>query len=137
MGIFVKELWASGPTDYEDFDEALLKVRQSDSLSDYQKEFQRLGNRVQGWSKALGVNVQGRFQGKDNGWHPDVQTETLKEAISLARMRDNQVSQQQKSIQPLNLLTADSPSPMELKVASRIKHSPRLNAEEQGARTLL
>lgn len=57
MGIFVKELWASGPTDYEDFDEALLKVRQSDSLSDYQKEFQRLGNRVQGWSKALGVNV--------------------------------------------------------------------------------
>ncbi|RVW57854.1 hypothetical protein CK203_117249 [Vitis vinifera] len=38
----------------EDFDEALSKVRQIGSLRDYQKEFERLGNRVHGWSqKAL------------------------------------------------------------------------------------
>jgi hypothetical protein len=53
--IFEEELWARfGPTEYEDFDEALSKVRQVGSLRDYQKEFERLGNRVHGWTqKAL------------------------------------------------------------------------------------
>ncbi|KAK0588855.1 hypothetical protein LWI29_006264 [Acer saccharum] len=43
--IFVEELWARfGPTDCEDFDEALSRVRQMGSLRDYQKEFEKLGN---------------------------------------------------------------------------------------------
>ncbi|KAH7575759.1 hypothetical protein JRO89_XS02G0210500 [Xanthoceras sorbifolium] len=41
--IFVEELWARfGPTDCEDFDEALSKIKQIGSLRDYQKEFERL-----------------------------------------------------------------------------------------------
>ncbi|KAH9734507.1 hypothetical protein KPL71_017399 [Citrus sinensis] len=53
--IFVEELWARfGPTECEDFDEALSLLKQTGSLRDYQKEFERLGNRVHGWSqKAL------------------------------------------------------------------------------------
>ena len=53
--IFKEELWACFcPIDCEDFDESLTKIRQSGSLCDYQKEFERLGNKVQGWTqKAL------------------------------------------------------------------------------------
>ena len=39
-----------GPTECGDFDEALSKVQQIGSLRDYQKEFERLGNWVHGWS---------------------------------------------------------------------------------------
>ena len=47
--LFEEELWAHfGPTECEDFDEALSKVQQIGSLRDYQKEFERLGNRVHG-----------------------------------------------------------------------------------------
>lgn len=49
--IFVEELWSRfGPTDCEDFDESLSRIRQTGSLRDYQREFERLGNRVQGWT---------------------------------------------------------------------------------------
>jgi hypothetical protein len=49
--IFEEELWARfGPPECEDFDEALSRVRQGGSLREYQKEFERLGNRVQGWT---------------------------------------------------------------------------------------
>ena len=45
----MEELWARfGPTNGEDFDEALSRVKQTDSLQEYQKEFERLGNRVHG-----------------------------------------------------------------------------------------
>ena len=53
--MFAEELWAwFGPTDGEDFDKALSHIIQSRSLRDYQREFEKLGNRVQGWTqKAL------------------------------------------------------------------------------------
>ncbi|KAJ9141050.1 hypothetical protein P3X46_031632 [Hevea brasiliensis] len=49
------KLWARfGPTDCEDFDKALSKIKQMGSLCEYQQKFERLGNRVHGWSqKAL------------------------------------------------------------------------------------
>ncbi|RVX18083.1 putative mitochondrial protein [Vitis vinifera] len=47
--LFEEELWAHfGPTKCEDFDEALTKVRQIGSLSDYQKEFERLAQNLEG-----------------------------------------------------------------------------------------
>lgn len=87
---FVEELWARfGPTECEDFDEALSRVKQTSSLRDYQKEFERLGNRVHGWTQRALV---GTFMG---GLKPEISEEirmfrpkTLKEAISLARMKD-------------------------------------------------
>ncbi|KAH7568450.1 hypothetical protein JRO89_XS06G0001100 [Xanthoceras sorbifolium] len=84
--IFVKELWARfGPTDCEDFDEALSKIKQTGSLCDYQKEFERLGNRVHGWTQKALVGI---FMG---GLKVDIADgirmftpKSLKKAISLA-----------------------------------------------------
>ncbi|KAJ0046470.1 hypothetical protein Pint_04288 [Pistacia integerrima] len=43
-----------GPTDYEDFDEALSHIEQKGTVWEYQWEFERLANRVEGWpQKAL------------------------------------------------------------------------------------
>lgn len=100
--IFVEELWARfGPTECEDFDEALSRVRQTGSLREYQKEFERLGNRVHGWSQKALV---GTFMG---GLKPEISEEirmfrpkTLKEAISLARMKDEQLTRQRKLVRP-------------------------------------
>ncbi|XP_073266436.1 uncharacterized protein [Populus alba] len=52
---FEEELGARfGPSECEDFDESLSKIRQGGSLRDYQCEFECLGNRVRGWTqKAL------------------------------------------------------------------------------------
>ncbi|KAA8522091.1 hypothetical protein F0562_012595 [Nyssa sinensis] len=94
--VFKEELWARfGPTECEDFDEALSWVRQVGSLRDYQKEFERLGNRVHGWTQKAMV---GTFMG---GLKPEIaegirmfKPKTLKDTISLARMRDEQLSRQ-------------------------------------------
>lgn len=44
---FEEELWARfGPTECEDFDEAISSVRQVGTLRDYQQKFERLGNWV-------------------------------------------------------------------------------------------
>ena len=48
-GMFVEEIWSRfEPTNCEDFDESLSKIQQMGSLLDYQKEFERLGNKVHG-----------------------------------------------------------------------------------------
>lgn len=47
--IFEDEVRARfGPSKSKDFDEALSQVRQTGSLREYQKELERLGNRVRG-----------------------------------------------------------------------------------------
>lgn len=50
-----EELWARfGPSECEDFDEVLSRVKQLGTLREYQREFEKLENRVQGWTqKAL------------------------------------------------------------------------------------
>ncbi|KAH9685459.1 hypothetical protein KPL70_013963 [Citrus sinensis] len=91
---FVEELWARfGPTECEDYDEALSRVKQTGSLRDYQREFERLGNRVHGWTQKALV---GTFMG---GLKPEILEEirmfrpkTLKEAISLAQSQPIQKS---------------------------------------------
>ncbi|KAG7987413.1 hypothetical protein I3843_03G132800 [Carya illinoinensis] len=52
---WLQELWARfGPLDCEDFDKALSRIRQLGTLRDYQHEFEKLGNKVRGWTqKAL------------------------------------------------------------------------------------
>ncbi|KAH9735042.1 hypothetical protein KPL71_017615 [Citrus sinensis] len=98
---FVDELWARfGPTECEDFDEALSHVQQTGTLRDYQKEFERLGNKVHGWTQRALV---GTFM---EGLKPEISEEirlfrpkTLKEAISLARMKDEQITLTWEEIQ--------------------------------------
>ncbi|KAH9792450.1 hypothetical protein KPL71_004124 [Citrus sinensis] len=94
----MEELWARfRPTDCEDFDGVLSRVKQTGTLRDYQKEFERLSNRVQGWTQKALV---GTFM---RGLKPKISEEirlfrprTLKEAISLARMRDEQLQRQKR-----------------------------------------
>jgi len=79
------------PTNYEDFDETLFRVCQVGSLRDYQKEFERLGNRVHGWTqKALVGTFMGGLKSEITDGIRMFKPRTLKEAISLARMRDEQ-----------------------------------------------
>ena len=91
--LFEEELWARfGPTECEDFDEALSKVRQIGSLREYQKEFERLGNRVHGWSqKALVGSFMGGLRSEISETIRMFKPKTLKEATSLARMKDEQL----------------------------------------------
>lgn len=94
--IFTEELWARfGPSDCEDFDEALSRVKQTGMLRDYHREFEKLGNKVRGWTQKALI---GTFMG---GLKPEIsesirmfRPKCLKEAISLARMKDEQLSQQ-------------------------------------------
>ncbi|RVX02376.1 Retrovirus-related Pol polyprotein from transposon 297 [Vitis vinifera] len=90
-----------GPPDSEDFDEALSRVRQSGTLRDYQREFERLGDRVRGWTQKALV---GTFM---RGLKPEVadgirmfKPQSVKEAISLAKMRDDQLARQRRFARP-------------------------------------
>lgn len=38
-----------GPTEYIDYEEALTKIKQTGSLLDYQREFEKLSTYVHGW----------------------------------------------------------------------------------------
>ena len=92
--VFEDELRARfGPSDAEDFDETLSRVKQIMTLRDYQREFERLGNQVRGWTQK---ELVGTFMG---GLKPEIaygirmfKPQSVKEAISLARMRDDQIT---------------------------------------------
>ncbi|KAH7557220.1 hypothetical protein JRO89_XS11G0077000 [Xanthoceras sorbifolium] len=102
-----------GPTDCEDFDEALSKIRQSGSLRDYQKEFEKLGNRVQGWTqKALVRTFMGGLKAEIADGIRMFKPKSLKEAISLARMRDEQLIRQRKVIGPFSPTKIKAATPM-------------------------
>jgi hypothetical protein len=89
--VFEEELCARfGPTDDEDFDEALSHIRQVGSLREYQQEFEKLGNRVQGWTqKVLVRTFIGGLKSEIAEGIRMFKPRALKEAISLlARMKD-------------------------------------------------
>jgi hypothetical protein len=62
---FEKELLIQfGPTEIEDYDEALSRIQQSSTLRDYQQNFERLANRVSRWpQKSLGGYISWRTSG--------------------------------------------------------------------------
>jgi hypothetical protein len=131
--IFQEELWARfGPTECEDFDEALSKVKQERSLREYQKEFERLGNRVHGWPQKALV---GTFMG---GLKPEItddirmfKPKSIKKASSLARMRDEQLNHQRRSTRSIHRTTADYHPPTRFKIAPPMK---RLSWDEMQKR---
>lgn len=100
--VFEEELWARfGPTDGEDFHEALSCVRQTGTLAEYQQEFERLQNKVRGWSQHALV---GTFMG---GLHPSIadgihmfRPKTLKEIINYACLMDAQLLRKKASFTP-------------------------------------
>ncbi|KAF2322669.1 hypothetical protein GH714_028059 [Hevea brasiliensis] len=110
--IFSEELWSRfGPTDCEDFDESLSKIRQTGDLRDYQREFERLGNRVRGWTqKALVGTFMGGLKSEIAEGIRMFKPKTLKDAISLARMKDEQLLRHKKAIRPSLQTSNFSPS---------------------------
>ena len=70
-------------------------------MRDYQQEFERLGNRVRGWTqKALIGTFMGGLKMEISDAIHMFKPRTLKEAISLARMKDDQLSRQRKFLRP-------------------------------------
>ncbi|KAF5468385.1 hypothetical protein F2P56_012540 [Juglans regia] len=94
---FEQELWARfGPSGCKDFDEALSRIRQTGTLRDYQREFEKLGNKVRGWTqKALIGTFMGGLKAEISDGIRMFKPQSLKEAINLARMRDEQLARQQ------------------------------------------
>jgi hypothetical protein len=81
-----------GPSDFEDFDEALAKLRQTGTIREYQNQFERLAAKVQNWPEKALV---GSYIG---GLRDDIRAEvklfkptTLTHAISLARLQDDKL----------------------------------------------
>lgn len=105
-------MWSRfGPTDCEDFDESLSKIRQTGLLRDYQREFERLGNQVKGWTqKALVGTFMGGLKTEIAEGIRMFKPKTLKEAISLARMKDEQLLRQKKAIRPSFQTSYSSPT---------------------------
>nr|VDD08912.1 unnamed protein product [Brassica oleracea] len=96
--VFEEEMRARfGPTAAEDFDEALSKIRQTGSLRDYQREFERLQNKVSGWTqKALIGSYVGGLKDAISDSIRMFQPKILKATIELAQMRDEQLQRQRK-----------------------------------------
>jgi hypothetical protein len=97
--VFKRELLVRfGPTEVEDYDEALTKIKQTGTLREYQQEFERLANRVEGWrQKAL---VGAFLGGLKSGIVSAVRmfkSKTLRDAIKLAPMRDENNSKNKKN----------------------------------------
>lgn len=96
--IFAEELWIRfGPLEGENFDEALSHIRQKGPLIEYQREFERLQNKVEGWTeKALvGAFMGGLNTSISNGIRI-FKPKTLTEVINLARHRDDQLQKEKR-----------------------------------------
>ncbi|KAA8538317.1 hypothetical protein F0562_027860 [Nyssa sinensis] len=135
---FKDELWARfGPSECEDFDEALSRIRQDGSLCDYQREFERLGNRVRGWTpRALVGTFMGGLKMDISDGIRMFKPQTLKKAIGLARMRDDQLTRQKRFVRPAPPLRAPLALPPVSRVATPTTTAPvrRLTWDEMQRR---
>lgn len=107
--IFETELWTRfGPLDGENFDEALSHIRQKGSLLEFQREFERLQNKVEGWSeKALVGAFMGGLNTNISNAIRIFKPKTLTEIINLARLRDDQI-QKERRWNPIRNANANS-----------------------------
>nr|GLL19764.1 hypothetical protein CK203_107764 [Ipomoea trifida] len=101
--LFEEELWARfGPPEGTEFNEALKKLQQTGSLHDYHEEFERLGNRVHGWSEEALLGV---YMGGLKSELADVvrmfRPKILRDAMAWARMKDDQLQRVRRSTRPL------------------------------------
>lgn len=106
--VFEEELWIRfGPTEGENFHMALSKIRQTGSLSDYQREFEKLQNKVDNWSEEalVGTFLGGLNEAIANHVQMFAPT-TLKDVIRLARRSDE--LQRQKKTPPSRQFTSNS-----------------------------
>ncbi|XP_052203044.1 uncharacterized protein LOC127808510 [Diospyros lotus] len=88
-----------GPTGFVDYDEVLSKMRQTGSLRDYQREFERVATQVEDWPEKALIEA---FIG---GLFPDIAAEvklhrptTMRQAIEIARLKDDQLRATRKAM---------------------------------------
>ena len=86
------------PLEGVDFNEALKKLQQIGYLWEYQEGFERLGNKVHGWYEEalIGVFMDGLMMKITEALRV-FKPQSLKEAISLACIKDDQVERMRKS----------------------------------------
>ena len=89
--VFKRELLIRfGPTKVEDYDEALSRIQQDETLREYQQEFECLANRVNGWpQKALVGTFLGGLKQEIVSALRMFKLKTLCDAIELVQMRDD------------------------------------------------
>ena len=81
-----------GPSDYEDFHEALAKLRQTSTVREYQANFERLVARVQDWQeKALVGSYIGGLCEEIRAEVKLFRPTTLVHATSLARLHEDKL----------------------------------------------
>jgi hypothetical protein len=97
--ILEKELLARfGPIEYEDYDEALSRVKQKGSLREYHQEFEKLANRVVGWpQKALIGTFLGGLKADISADVQKFKPRTLRETIEFARIREDELTHSKRS----------------------------------------
>ena len=100
-----------GPSDYENFDEALAKLRQMGSVREYQTQFERLASRVEKWPEHALIEsyiegLKDEIRSEVKLFHPTI----IVHATSLARLqKDNMQRQRHGLIQPGLLPTPPKP----------------------------
>jgi hypothetical protein len=78
---------------------------------DFQKEFEKLGSRVRGWTqKALIGTFMGGLKAEIIDGIQMFKPKTLKDAIGLARVRDDQLTRQRKLTRPSILVDSENPA---------------------------
>jgi hypothetical protein len=96
---FEKELLIRfGPTEFEDYNEALSKIHQKGTLREYQQEFECQTNRLVGWTqKALVGTFLGGLKLEIMNGVRMFKPRTLRDAIELARIRDDILSHRREA----------------------------------------
>lgn len=81
-----------GPSDYEDFDEALAKLCQTGTVREYQAQFERIASQVQKWlEKALIGSYIGGLKDEIRSEVKLFRPTTLVHATSLARLQEEKL----------------------------------------------
>jgi len=114
-----------GPTNYEDFDEALAKLQQIGTVREYQTQLERLVTRVQDWpEKALVGSYIGGLKEEIRSKVKLFRPTSLLHAASLAKLHEKKLQRQRRGVQKLDLLPMPSPKPTTTPITTT-KPTPR------------
>ncbi|KAK8957823.1 hypothetical protein KSP39_PZI000635 [Platanthera zijinensis] len=84
-----------GPTEYEDFDMMLHKLKQTGTVNEYRKEFERLANRVHWTEKALLGCFMAGLKEKISDEVQAFQPRSIAQAIRMARLQEEKLGRRQ------------------------------------------
>ncbi|CAL1413611.1 unnamed protein product [Linum trigynum] len=137
---FCEKLWARfGPFDNVSCHEALAKIEQTGSLSDYLLTFEKLGNRCFGWTEeALVGSFMGGLKYEISDAIRMFKPETMREAIRLAKVKTAELEkhrgvQRNPARGPLEAAVEPPPPPSRV-APPRNPNARRMSPEEVARR---